>query len=48
MKLGKLVERGSAEQIFNNPKDPYTKSLIAAAFDLKSLTGTREEDEPGL
>jgi len=47
MKLGKLVERGTSEQIFNAPKDPYTKSLLAAAFDLKSLTGTLEEDDPG-
>lgn len=27
---GKIVEQGSAEDIFQNPKEPYTKSLIAS------------------
>lgn len=35
MKDGKLVEKGSSEQIFNSPQTPYTKKLIKAAFDLK-------------
>ncbi|HEY5231594.1 MAG TPA: ABC transporter ATP-binding protein [Galbitalea sp.] len=30
MHKGKLVEVGSRDQILRNPKDPYTKSLIAA------------------
>jgi microcin C transport system ATP-binding protein len=34
MKSGKVVEEGSAAQIFANPREPYTKALLAAAFDL--------------
>jgi microcin C transport system ATP-binding protein len=34
MKNGKVVEEGASEQIFANPQTPYTKALIAAAFDL--------------
>ncbi|MDQ3561021.1 MAG: ATP-binding cassette domain-containing protein, partial [Pseudomonadota bacterium] len=32
MKDGKVVERGSTEAIFADPKDPYTQALMAAAF----------------
>ncbi|MBL0404616.1 ABC transporter ATP-binding protein [Microvirga aerilata] len=32
MKSGKVVERGNAEQIFDNPREEYTRDLIAAAF----------------
>ncbi|MEZ5524328.1 MAG: ABC transporter ATP-binding protein [Pseudomonadales bacterium] len=32
MKEGQVVEQGSAEQVFSNPQQPYTKALIAAAF----------------
>jgi len=30
MKDGKIVEQGEAEDIFANPKEEYTKELIAA------------------
>ncbi len=33
MKDGRVVESGSREDIFENPKEPYTRELIAAAFD---------------
>ena len=33
LKEGKIVEQGTAEQIFNNPQEDYTKELMAAAFD---------------
>jgi oligopeptide transport system ATP-binding protein len=32
MKSGKVVERGTAEEIFDRPKEDYTRDLIAAAF----------------
>jgi microcin C transport system ATP-binding protein len=35
MRNGKVVEEGSAEEIFRAPKSDYTKALLAAAFDLK-------------
>ena len=34
MKDGKVVERGPAKQLFEAPRDPYTRALMAAAFDL--------------
>ncbi len=32
MKSGKVVESGSVSEIFENPKEAYTRDLIAAAF----------------
>ncbi|HWB45036.1 MAG TPA: ABC transporter ATP-binding protein [Hyphomicrobiaceae bacterium] len=34
LKGGKLVEQGTAEEIFSNPRADYTKALLAAAFEL--------------
>jgi microcin C transport system ATP-binding protein len=34
MKNGKVVEEGPSAQIFSSPHAPYTKALLAAAFDL--------------
>jgi len=34
MKDGRVVEQGPAEDIFENPKEPYTKALLAAALNL--------------
>ena len=34
MNHGQAVERGTAEQIFNNPKDDYTRLLLGAAPSL--------------
>jgi microcin C transport system ATP-binding protein len=31
---GKVVETGTAEQVFASPKSDYTRALMAAAFDL--------------
>ena len=36
MKNGKVVESGKAEEIFNNPKELYTKTLLEAALNLKT------------
>jgi microcin C transport system ATP-binding protein len=35
MRAGKVVEQGTAEEIFERPRNDYTKALIAAAFDLE-------------
>jgi ABC-type microcin C transport system duplicated ATPase subunit YejF len=32
MKDGRVVESGSADDIFNHPKQDYTKQLITAAM----------------
>lgn len=34
MKSGKVVEQGPAEEIFSSPKTDYTRSLMAAAFNI--------------
>jgi len=34
---GKVVERGPSEQVFGSPQTPYTKALIAAAFNLEAV-----------
>ena len=36
MKRGDVVEAGPVGQIFDAPRDPYTRALMAAAFDLKA------------
>jgi len=37
MYKGKIVELASTEEIFGNPLHPYTKELLAAAIDYKSV-----------
>ncbi len=37
LREGKVVERGPAQQVFSQPQTPYTKALIAAAFDLETV-----------
>ncbi len=37
MKNGRVEERGPTEHIVNNPEQPYTQELMAAAFELDSL-----------
>jgi len=36
MRQGKVVEQGSAQQIFETPQSQYTKALMAAAFDIST------------
>jgi microcin C transport system ATP-binding protein len=36
MRAGKVVEQGPVETIFREPKEAYTKALMAAAFDLET------------
>jgi microcin C transport system ATP-binding protein len=37
MRDGKIVEQGSAAEIFAKPREKYTQELFAAAFDLDAL-----------
>lgn len=39
MRHGRVVEHGSAEDLFSAPKEPYTQALIKAAFDLEASSG---------
>ena len=39
MRHGKVVESGSAAEVFKNPKSEYTRALFAAAFSLEAATG---------
>ena len=39
---GEAVEEGTCEQIFHNPRHPYTQSLLAAVPRLGSMRGTEE------
>ncbi len=41
MRDGHVVEHGRASQIFESPEQPYTRALIAAAFELETV-------EPGV
>jgi len=34
LREGKIVEQGTAEEIFTHPREEYTRSLMQAAFDL--------------
>jgi microcin C transport system ATP-binding protein len=39
LKAGRIVEQGSAEDIFSSPQQDYTKALMAAAFELEAVPG---------
>jgi len=36
LRAGKVMEQGPAAQLFENPEHPYTRALMAAAFDLEA------------
>jgi microcin C transport system ATP-binding protein len=38
MRDGKVVEQGPSEEIFENPRQDYTRALMAAAFELESVS----------
>ena len=37
MRHGRIVEQGSSRRIFESPAEPYTRALIAAAFDIEAV-----------
>jgi microcin C transport system ATP-binding protein len=37
MRDGQVVEHGPAEEIFERPRHPYTRALMAAAFDIEAV-----------
>ena len=39
LRNGKVMERGPAAQIFDDPQTDYTKALMAAAFELQATEG---------
>ncbi|MEZ5668157.1 MAG: ABC transporter ATP-binding protein [Alphaproteobacteria bacterium] len=39
MKDGVVVEQGPADRIFDDPREPYTRALMAAAFNLEAIEG---------
>ena len=40
MQNGKVIEEGTTDDIFERPRHEYTKALMAAAFELESLSET--------
>lgn len=44
MEKGILVEQGSAEQVLNNPRHPYTQRLIAAVPHLRQVERVASKD----
>ena len=40
MRAGQVVEHGPSDRIFAQPAHPYTKALLAAAFDLEAVEPT--------
>ena len=43
MQDGKVVEEGTADQIFDAPRTDYTRALFAAAFGLEAARGAVRE-----
>ena len=46
MRDGVGVEHGPAARIFDEPKDPYTRALMAAAFDRAAAEQSWQASRP--
>jgi microcin C transport system ATP-binding protein len=42
MRRGEVVEKGPTEKIFGQPEHPYTRALMAAAFQLAAVSGVEQ------
>jgi microcin C transport system ATP-binding protein len=48
LKDGRVVEEGEAERLTAAPTQPYTRALMAAAFDLRASGVAEPQAEPGM
>ena len=48
MYLGRIVETGSADQLFGNPQHPYTRGLLAAIPRLSDSAAGRAQGRPAV
>jgi len=46
LRNGRVVEEGDAESLITHPKDPYTRTLMMAAFDLKAQPESYQDQPP--
>ena len=42
MRNGKVVEEGTTKQIFETPREDYTRALMAAALNLDVVAGSAQ------
>jgi len=47
LKQGDVLEYGAAQQVFDSPQHEYSRALLAAAFDLKTIGRTENEGSDG-
>jgi microcin C transport system ATP-binding protein len=47
LRQGRVVEQGSADAVFANPREDYTRALMAAAFTLEDRTAKEPVAESG-
>jgi oligopeptide/dipeptide ABC transporter ATP-binding protein len=47
MYLGQIAEKGTAEELFDTPRHPYTEALLAANPDISAEPGTQMEGLEG-